>query len=46
MEEIDLKELIDMFLRKKFLIILVIIVFAALGAIYTLKFGINISIDA
>lgn len=38
MEEIDLKELIDMFLRKKFLIILMIIVFAALGAIYTLKF--------
>lgn len=38
MEEIDLKELIDMFLRKKILIILVIIVFAALGAIYTLKF--------
>lgn len=37
MEEIDLKELIDMFLRKKLLIILVVIVFAALGAIYTLK---------
>ena len=38
MEEIDLKELISMFLEKKFLIILVVIVFAMLGAIYTLKF--------
>lgn len=38
MEEIDLKELIDMFLRRKFLIIFVIIVFSALGAIYTMKF--------
>ena len=38
MEEIDLKELIDMFLRRKFLIIFVILVFAALGAIYTTKF--------
>lgn len=38
MEEIDLKELIDMFLRKKFLIIFVIILSAALGVIYTLKF--------
>lgn len=38
MEEIDLKELISMFLEKKFLIVLVVIVFAMLGAIYTLKF--------
>ena len=37
MEEIDLKELIDMFLRKKFLILFVVTVFAALGAIYTLE---------
>jgi len=38
MEEIDLKELIDMFLRRKFLIIFVVLVFAALGAIYTIRF--------
>lgn len=38
MEEIDLKELIQMFLEKKFLIILIVIIFALLGAIYTLKF--------
>ncbi len=38
MEEIDLKELIDMFLGRKYLIIFVLIVFAALGAIYTEKF--------
>lgn len=37
MEEIDLKELISMFLEKKFLIILVVIIAAILGAIYTLK---------
>lgn len=38
MEELDLKELISMFLEKKLLIILVIIIFAIIGAIYTLKF--------
>lgn len=38
MEELDLKELISMFLEKKLLIILVIIIFAIMGAIYTLKF--------
>lgn len=38
MEEIDLKELISMFLEKKWLIILVVIIFALVGAIYTLKF--------
>lgn len=38
MEEIDLKELISMFLEKKLLIILVVIIFALIGAIYTLKF--------
>lgn len=38
MEELDLKELIAMFLEKKILIILVIIIFALLGAVYTLKF--------
>ena len=37
MEEIDLKELIDMFLARKFLILFVIIVFAAVGIIYTVK---------
>ncbi len=38
MEELDLKELISMFLEKKILIILVVIIFALVGAIYTLKF--------
>lgn len=38
MEELDLKELISIFLEKKILIILVVIIFAMLGAIYTLKF--------
>lgn len=38
MEELDLKELISMFLEKKILIILVVIIFALIGAIYTLKF--------
>ena len=38
MEEIDLKELIGMFLEKKFLIILVVVLFAILGAVYTTKF--------
>ncbi len=38
MEELDLKELISMFLEKKLLIILVVIIFALIGAIYTLKF--------
>lgn len=35
MEEIDLKELIEMFLEKKFLIIFVVVLFAILGAVYT-----------
>lgn len=35
MEEIDLRELIEMFLKKKFLIIFVVILFAILGAVYT-----------
>lgn len=38
MEELDLKELISMFLEKKLLIILVVVIFALMGAIYTLKF--------
>ena len=38
MEEIDLKELIGMFLEKKFLIIFVVILFAVLGVIYTTRF--------
>ncbi len=38
MEEIDLKELISMFMKRKVLIILVVIIFALLGAIYTIKF--------
>ena len=38
MEELDLKELISMFLEKKLLIILVVSIFALMGAIYTLKF--------
>lgn len=38
MEEIDLKELIGMFLEKKFLIIFVVILFAILGAVYTTHF--------
>lgn len=35
MEEIDLKELIGIFWKKKFLIILVVVIFAILGAIYS-----------
>ena len=38
MEELDLKELIAIFMKKKLLIILVVIIFALIGAIYTLKF--------
>lgn len=38
MEEIDLKELIQMFLEKKFLIIFVVILFSILGAVYTTEF--------
>ena len=38
MEEIDLKELIDIFLKRKFLIIFVVILFAICGALYTLNF--------
>lgn len=38
MEELDLKELVSMFLEKKLLIVLVVIIFALMGAIYTLKF--------
>lgn len=38
MEEIDLKELISIFMKRKALIILVVIIFALIGAIYTLKF--------
>lgn len=38
MEEIDLKELIGMFLEKKFLIIFVVILFAILGVVYTTRF--------
>ncbi|MBQ7410499.1 MAG: hypothetical protein IJW20_03860 [Clostridia bacterium] len=38
MEEIDLKELIEMFLEKKFLIIFVVVLFAVLGAVYTNNF--------
>lgn len=38
MEEIDLKELVGMFLEKKFLIIFVVILFAILGAVYTTQF--------
>ncbi len=38
MEEIDLKELISMFMKRKVLIILVVIIFALIGAIYTVKF--------
>ena len=37
MEEIDLKELLDMFLEKKFLIIIVVIIATILGVIYTTK---------
>lgn len=37
MEEIDIKELISMFLEKKFLIIVVVLIAAILGAVYTLK---------
>ena len=33
MEEIDLKELLDMFLEKKFLIIMVVIIATILGVI-------------
>lgn len=35
MEEIDIKELIDMFLEKKWLIIISIVVFAVLGVVYS-----------
>ena len=38
MEELDLKELISIFLKKKFLIIIVVLIFAIVGAIYTVKF--------
>ena len=38
MEEIDLKELIDLFLQRKFLILIVTILFALCGAIYTKNF--------
>ncbi len=38
MEEIDLKELIAIFMRKKFLIISVLIIAGILGAIYTINF--------
>lgn len=38
MEEIDLRELIEMFLEKKFLIIFVVVLFAVLGAVYTNNF--------
>lgn len=37
MEEIDLKELISMFLEKKFLIIFIVLLSAILGAVFTLK---------
>lgn len=38
MEELDLKELISIFMKRKVLIILVVIIFALTGAIYTTKF--------
>ena len=38
MEEIDLKELIGMFLEQKFLIIFIVVLSAVLGAIYTIYF--------
>lgn len=38
MEELDLKELISIFMKRKLLIILVVIIFALIGAIYTIKF--------
>lgn len=38
MEELDLKELISIFLKRKILIIVVVILFAIIGAVYTLKF--------
>ena len=38
MEEIDLKELISIFLKKKLLIIIIVLLFAIVGAIYTTKF--------
>ncbi len=38
MEEIDIKELIDMFYQRKILISLVVILFIILGAIYTTNF--------
>lgn len=38
MEEIDLKELIAIFMRKKFLIISILIISGILGAIYTINF--------
>ena len=38
MEELDLKELISIFLNKKYLIIIVLLVFAIMGIIYTSHF--------
>lgn len=38
MEEIDLRELISIFMRKKFLIIIVVIITSIIGAIYTANF--------
>lgn len=38
MEELDLKELISIFLERKLLIILVVIIFSLIGAIYTFNF--------
>lgn len=38
MEELDLKELISMFMKRKVLIIFVVIIFAILGAVYTMNF--------
>lgn len=38
MEELDLKELISIFMKHKVLIIMVVVIFALAGAIYTLKF--------
>ena len=38
MEEIDLKELISIFMKKKILIIIVVLLFAIVGAIYTVRF--------
>lgn len=38
MEELDLKELISIFLNKKYLIIIVLLIFAIMGIIYTSNF--------